>query len=95
MGTDSKIMLSDHVTADDGTGCVHISPGHGEDDFIVGKKYGLKVLSVVDGKGVLNKNANEFAGLFYEDANRDIGLKLEATGHLLKLNFIKHSYPHD
>ncbi len=89
------VMLADHVTADSGTGCVHTAPGHGEDDFIVGKKYDLDVLSVVDAYGKMNENAQKYEGMFYEDANKEIGQDLEANGNLLKLTFIKHSYPHD
>ncbi len=89
------VMLAEHVTADSGTGCVHTAPGHGEDDFIVGKNYGLEVLSVVDAYGKMNDNAQKYAGMFYEDANKAIGEDLESNGNLLKLSFIKHSYPHD
>ncbi len=89
------MMLADHVTVDSGTGCVHTAPGHGEDDFIVGKKYGLDVISVVNAYGKMNDAAGKYAGMFYEDANKAIGEDLEASGHLLKLSFIKHSYPHD
>ncbi len=89
------MMLADHVTVDSGTGCVHTAPGHGEDDFIVGKKYGLDVISVVNAYGKMNDAAGKYAGMFYEDANKAIGEDLEANGHLLKLSFIKHSYPHD
>ncbi len=89
------IMLADHVTVESGTGCVHTAPGHGEDDFIVGKKYGLEVISVVNAYGKMNEFAGKYEGMFYEDANKEIGQDLEASGHLLKLNFIKHSYPHD
>ncbi len=89
------VMLADHVTADSGTGCVHTAPGHGEDDFVVGKKYGLDVLSVVNAYGKMNEHAQKYKGMFYEDANKAIGEDLEANGNLLKLSFIKHSYPHD
>ena len=92
---DSLVMLGDHVTTDAGTGCVHTAPGHGEDDFIVGKKYGLEVLCPVDDKGVLTEEAPGFEGLFYDKANKPITEKLEEVGALLKLTFITHSYPHD
>ena len=46
-------MLGEHVTTDAGTGCVHTAPGHGEDDFYIGQKYGLDVLCPVDDKGVM------------------------------------------
>src|SRR5690606_32006 len=50
-GRDSLVMLGEHVTTDAGTGCVHTAPGHGEDDFIVGQKYGIGVVCPVDEKG--------------------------------------------
>ncbi|WP_078413417.1 isoleucine--tRNA ligase [Priestia abyssalis] len=92
---DSLVMLGDHVTTDAGTGCVHTAPGHGEDDFIIGQKYGLDVLCPVDEKGYMTKEAGEFAGLFYDEANKPITQKLQEAGALLKLTFITHSYPHD
>ncbi|MED3725072.1 isoleucine--tRNA ligase [Priestia filamentosa] len=94
-GRDSLIMLGEHVTTDAGTGCVHTAPGHGEDDFIVSQKYGLEVLCPVDAKGVMTEEAGEFAGLFYDKANKPIVDKLEEVGALVKLSFITHSYPHD
>ncbi|MDR7076361.1 isoleucyl-tRNA synthetase [Neobacillus niacini] len=92
---DSLVMLGEHVTTDAGTGCVHTAPGHGEDDFHVGQKYGLEVLCPVDDKGVMTSEAPGFEGLFYETANKPIGEALEEAGALLKLSFITHSYPHD
>ncbi|MFE8699000.1 isoleucine--tRNA ligase [Cytobacillus sp. FJAT-54145] len=92
---DSLVMLGEHVTTDAGTGCVHTAPGHGEDDFLVGQKYGLEVLCPVDDKGYFTKDAVGFEGLFYDEANKPITQKLEEAGALLKLTFITHSYPHD
>ncbi|MET3728813.1 isoleucyl-tRNA synthetase [Fictibacillus halophilus] len=92
---DSLVMLGDHVTTDAGTGCVHTAPGHGEDDFLVGKKYGLEVLCPVDDRGVMTKEAPGFEGLFYDEANKPITEQLQEKGALLKLSFITHSYPHD
>lgn len=94
-GRDSLVMLGEHVTTDAGTGCVHTAPGHGEDDYVVGQKYGLPVLSPVDDKGVFTSEAEGFEGLFYDDANKVITQKLDECGALLKLSFITHSYPHD
>ncbi|PAE26940.1 MULTISPECIES: isoleucine--tRNA ligase [Bacillaceae] len=94
-GRDSLVMLGDHVTTDAGTGCVHTAPGHGEDDFQVGMKYGLDVLCPVDDKGNMTNEAPGFEGLFYDAANKPITEKLEEAGALLKLTFITHSYPHD
>ena len=92
---DSLIMLGNHVTIDAGTGCVHTAPGHGEDDFYVSKSYGIDALSPVDHKGCMTEEAPGFEGLFYEDANKAVGEKLEEENALEKLSFIKHSYPHD
>ena len=79
---DSLVILGDHVTTDSGTGCVHTAPGHGEDDFIIGKKYNLDVLCPVDDKGVLTDEAPGFEGLFYDKANKPITEKLEEVGAL-------------
>jgi isoleucyl-tRNA synthetase len=92
---DSLVILGEHVTLDAGTGCVHTAPGHGEDDFVIGKKYGLDVLCPVDDKGVMTDEAPGFTGIFYDQANKPITEKLEEVGALLKLDFITHSYPHD
>ncbi|WNB90471.1 isoleucine--tRNA ligase [Bacillus sp. NEB1478] len=92
---DSLVMLGDHVTTDAGTGCVHTAPGHGEDDFLVGKRYGLDVLCPVDDRGMMTKDAPGFEGMFYDEANKPITEQLKEKGALLKLSFIKHSYPHD
>lgn len=92
---ESPLLLGEHVTLDAGTGCVHTAPGHGEDDFWLGQKYGLDVLCPVDEKGVLTKQAPGFEGLFYDKANKPITEKLSEKGLLLKMEFITHQYPHD
>lgn len=92
---DSLVILGDHVTTESGTGLVHTAPGHGEDDFFVGKQYDLGVLCPVDEKGYFTEEAPGFEGIFYDSANKEITQKLEENGKLLKLEFITHSYPHD
>ncbi|WP_144509344.1 isoleucine--tRNA ligase [Bacillus sp. FJAT-22090] len=92
---DSLIILGEHVTTESGTGCVHTAPGHGEDDFYVGKAYGLDVLCPVDDRGVMTAEAPGFEGLFYDTANKAITEALDAAGALEKLTFFTHSYPHD
>lgn len=92
---ESVVILGEHVTLDAGTGCVHTAPGHGEDDFLVGQKYGLDVLNPVDDKGYFTAEAPGFEGMFYDQANKPITEKLNEAGALLKLSFITHSYPHD
>ena len=89
------VMLGDHVTLDAGTGLVHTAPGHGEDDFNIGKKYNLDILTVVDGRGIMTEDALEFANTYYEDANKAIVDSLREVGSLLNLEYITHSYPHD
>ncbi len=91
----SPVILGDHVTLDAGTGLVHTAPGHGEDDFNVGKKYGLDILCPVDSRGYLTSESGEFEGLFYEDANKVILNRLNEENALLKEIEIVHSYPHD
>lgn len=92
----SQVVLGEHVTNDVGTGCVHTAPGHGEDDFNVGKKYQLGVLCPVDDKGIMTHEAGEgLAGVFYASANAKIIDILESNQKLLAKEKVTHSYPHD
>lgn len=91
---ESPIVVADYVTAEDGTGAVHIAPGHGQDDHVVGQKYDLPTLMPVDEVGVLTEEAGEFAGNYVFDANPLIIKKMESLRTLLKVRTIKHSYPH-
>ncbi len=92
----SLIILGGHVTNEDGTGCVHTAPGHGADDFYVGQKYNLPAFCPVDEKGNLTSEAGErLAGMFVLDANKEVVQMLDECGHLLKMEWITHSYPHD
>nr|WP_241634473.1 isoleucine--tRNA ligase [Fusobacterium gastrosuis] len=89
------ILLGEHVTADAGTGCVHTAPGHGQDDYVVGIRYKMPVISPVNNKGYMTEEAGQFAGLFYKEANKAIIEHITNTGHLLQVKEIRHSYPHD
>lgn len=91
----SPCILGDYVSTSDGTGLVHIAPGHGEDDYMVGKNYGLDILCPVDYRGFMTKEAGQYEGLFYQDCNNKVMEDLEACGNLLKVVKIVHSYPHD
>ncbi|MGI6714295.1 MAG: isoleucine--tRNA ligase [Bacilli bacterium] len=92
----SRILLGTHVTAESGTGLVHTAPGHGEDDFIIGQKYGLDVLCPVDEHGIMTKEAGpRLAGLTYEEANDEVLKILREKGLLLAEKTLVHSYPHD
>ena len=92
---ESLVMVGEHVTAEAGTGCVHTAPGHGEDDYNIGKLYDLPILSPVDNRGCYTDEAPGFEGIFYNDANKMVTAKLEEVGALEKLSFFTHSYPHD
>jgi isoleucyl-tRNA synthetase len=92
----SLVMVGDHVSDDTGTGLVHTAPGHGEDDFIIGTKYGLKPLCPVDGHGVMSEEAGpHLQGLFYQKANAVIIDLLKDNKSLLAQEAYVHSYPHD
>ena len=90
------VMLGDFVTLDSGTGLVHTAPGFGEDDFRVGKEYGLDIFVPVDDRGYMTAEAGpDFEGVFYEDANAIALDKLKASNALLKQMDYVHSYPFD
>ncbi len=88
------IILGDHVTTDAGTGAVHTAPGHGQDDYIVGSRYGLEVYNPVGSDGVFLPDTELFAGMHVNKANAAIVQTLEDNGVLLKQAKMKHSYPH-
>lgn len=89
------VILGDHVTDTDGTGLVHTAPGHGEDDYIVGKKYNLDILCPVDDKGFMMKESGKYEGMYYQKANDQIVEDLKNNNSLLRIDIITHSYPHD
>ncbi|MFA5257828.1 MAG: isoleucine--tRNA ligase [Opitutales bacterium] len=89
----SLVMLAGHVTLEQGTGCVHTAPGHGADDFMIGKAYGLPVFVPVDEKGCFTADYPEMQGQFVFKANEGIVEKLREKGLLLGHKIIKHDYP--
>ena len=91
---DSLMVLADYVTADSGTGCVHTAPGHGADDYLTGRRYGLEVLSPVDDDGRFTAEAGRYAGEQVPQVNRRIIADLAADGSLVKEQVLNHSYPH-
>ena len=91
---DSLVILGDHVTLEAGTGCVHTAPGHGADDHIVGKKYGLETYSPVENDGTFSEDVEFFQGEFIFKANKNIVEKLSSLDMLLKHSDLSHSYPH-
>ncbi len=88
------IILGDHVTTEAGTGAVHTAPGHGQDDYIVGLKYGLPVDNPVGNDGVFLPNTEIFAGEHVFNANAHVLEVLEQQGKLVHHIAILHSYPH-
>ena len=91
---ESKVILGEHVTLEQGTGCVHTAPGHGQDDYIVGLKYGLEPYNPVDDGGIFLPDVEHFAGMFVRKANPEVIQKLKQDGFLIHHEDIKHSYPH-
>ncbi|KAA8790653.1 isoleucine--tRNA ligase [Lactobacillus crispatus] len=91
------VMNDTYVTDDDGTGLVHNATGFGEDDYNVGRRYGLPVFSPMDAQGRFTDEVPDpdLVGMFYDDANKVVADKLKKAGALLKLDFFTHSYPHD
>ncbi|CAN1210852.1 isoleucine--tRNA ligase [Tumidithrix helvetica PCC 7403] len=93
---DSPILLGDHVTAESGTGLVHTAPGHGQDDFAIGNKYGLSILSPVDDYGIFTAEAGQFAGLnVLKEGNTAVIEALTEKGVLIKEEAYAHKYPYD
>ena len=78
----------------EGTGVVHIAPGHGQEDYLIGQRYKLDVLSPVDHQGKFTKDVPQFAGQPVFDANPKIVADLRRRGLLLAEESITHSYPH-
>jgi len=91
---DGIVILAPFVTTDTGTGLVHIAPGHGQEDYEIGMKYGLDNYAPVDDEGRFTAEVEEFAGQFVFAANKAICEKLAKKGALLKEEKLIHSYPH-
>jgi len=91
---DSLLILGEHVTLEQGTGCVHTAPGHGHDDYLVGMEYGLDIYAPMDNRGVFTGEAGRFAGMHYDEVNKEVTSILEEEGLLMNLSFFSHQYPH-
>ena len=86
------IVLGDHVTLTEGTGCVHTAPGHGPEDFEIGKKYGMPIFCPVDEAGLFMEDAGKYQGEFVKDADPEIIEDLKSHNLLLKATIINHRY---
>ena len=98
-----RILLGDFVTTEDGTGIVHTAPAFGADDFRVGKKYNIGILTMVDREGKFVDGLGEFSNRYvknykdepkYVDVNVDIAVKLKKENRAFKVEKYEHSYPH-
>ncbi|MBF0252255.1 MAG: isoleucine--tRNA ligase [Candidatus Omnitrophica bacterium] len=94
MDRKSKLVEALYVTDTEGTGCVHTAPGHGQDDFMTGKKYDLPVIVPVDHKGIFTSEAGELEGEHIIKANDKIISILEGNNALIITELLTHSYPH-
>jgi len=93
-GGEGKAVTANYVSMEDGTGCVHTAPGHGQDDYLTGKKYGLEILMPVDDKGKFDDTCGKWQGKYVHKANEEIIEDLNGRGLLLSAGKIAHSYPH-
>jgi len=91
---ESKVVLADYVSMFEGTGCVHTAPGHGQEDYLTGKRYKLPTVMPVDAKGKFDATAGEFSGLNVHKANKNIIETLQKTNNLISSQDVSHSYPH-
>jgi isoleucyl-tRNA synthetase len=98
-----KVLLGDFVTIEEGTGIVHTAPAFGADDFKVGKKYDIGILTMVDRQGKFIDGLGEFSNRYvknytddpkYVDVNVDIAVKLKKENRAFKVEKYEHSYPH-
>jgi len=91
---ESVFVLADYVTLDQGTGCVHTAPGHGHEDYLTGKEFGLDIYTPVDSEGKFIPQVEKYGGMNVFDANKSITEDMKKDGTLLKEDEIVHSYPH-
>lgn len=88
------VVLGDFVTAEDGSGIVHMAPAFGADDYNMGIKYDLPLMKPVDAKGNFTDEITDYKGQFVKNADKNIIKDLEKSGHLYRADDYLHSYPH-
>ncbi len=102
-GDSFRLLCDSFVTTEDGTGIVHTAPAFGADDYKVGKKYGIGILTMVDRQGKFVDGLGEFSGRYvknykddpnYADVNVDICVMLKKENRAFKVEKYEHSYPH-
>ncbi|TET54558.1 MAG: isoleucine--tRNA ligase, partial [Actinobacteria bacterium] len=90
----SIVVPADFISHEQGTGVVHIAPGHGQEDYLIGLKYKLPMPMPVDDRGIFTSEAERLEGQSIFEGNKSITEDLKKRKLLLKLSFIEHSYPH-
>jgi isoleucyl-tRNA synthetase len=90
---ESIVLVGDHVTLEQGTGCVHIAPGHGYEDFAIGQANNLPVLSPINDSGFFTDEAGQYAGLRYDAGGKAVTEDLAKEGVLMKALPLEHQYP--
>jgi len=90
---DHAVICGEHVSMEEGTGCVHTAPAHGPEDFEIGSKYGLPVFCPVNQQGIFTSEGGKYAGKFFREVSREVIADLEAKGLLAKKGEIEHEYP--
>ena len=88
------VILADHVTTEAGTGAVHTAPGHGQEDYVIGREYDLPVDSPVDGAGNFTAETGLVGGMHVTEANNAIIEIMRENGSLMNVDKLEHSYPH-
>ena len=88
------VVLGDHVTLEAGTGAVHTAPAHGQDDFIVGRQYGLPVVNPVGGDGRFFADTPIVGGQKIDEGGKQLIELMQTSGRLLRHEPLRHSYPH-
>lgn len=88
-----RVISSDHVTTDSGTGIVHMAPAFGEEDYYACAKAGIPIVNPVDDDGMFTAEVPDYQGKRVKDADKDIIADLKKRGHILKQDTIQHSYP--
>lgn len=89
-----RIILEDFVTADDGTGIVHIAPAFGTDDYAAGQRHGLPLMRSIDDAGCFHEGLPVVGGMFVKDADPLLVEELDRREHLFRAGRMTHSYPH-
>ncbi len=90
---ESILLTGDHVTLEQGTGCVHIAPGHGHEDFMIGEANNLPILSPLNDSGYFTDEAGQYSGMYYDQGGKAVTEDLKTKGALINKTDFEHQYP--